>query len=90
MDRRMVARAESGDVLQETYLDAVQQIGSSPELVARHIESQLRRRRLPVRSIAGKAMEKLGVIGKRLMTSRQFEAVMALTYAPGRTPEKAD
>ena len=48
----------------------------------------LRRRRLPVRSIAGKAMEKLGVIGKRLLTSRQFEAIMALTYAPRQSPRK--
>ncbi|MGI9424911.1 MAG: SDR family oxidoreductase [Hyphomicrobiaceae bacterium] len=62
--------------------------GSSPEFVAHHIENLLRRKRLPVRSIAGKALEKLGVIGKRLMTSRHFEAVMALTYGPGATPKK--
>ena len=65
------------------YAEA-EQDGSSPDLVARHIEGLLNRHRMPVRSLVGKFLEKLGVVGKRLMVSRHFEYVMGLVYSPGK------
>ena len=65
------------------YYAKAERNGSPPDLVARQVERLLETRRLPVRSIAGKTLEKLGVVAKRLMISRHFEAVMRLAYSPG-------
>lgn len=70
------------------YYAAAEESGSSPELVARSIENLLARRRMPVRALVGKTMEKLGVVAKRVMLSRHFEYVMALAYGPGSDKPK--
>lgn len=70
------------------FFAEAEQNGTGPDIVARHIERLLGQRRLPVRGVVGKTLEKLGVVGKRLLTSRQFEAVMALAYGPGPAPKK--
>ena len=70
-----------------TYYAEAEHDGSPPDLVARHIEKMLEAKRMPVRAAVGKTLEKLGVIGKRLMRSRHFEAVMKLAYSPSKTKE---
>ncbi|MEM6496391.1 MAG: SDR family oxidoreductase [Pseudomonadota bacterium] len=62
--------------------------GSPPELVARHIEAALAKRKMPVRSLAGKTLEKLGVVAKRLMLSKHFEVLMSVAYSPGSENKK--
>lgn len=70
------------------YYAQAEHDGSPPELVARHIAGMLGKRRMPVRSIAGKTMEKLGVVAKRLMLSKHFEMLMAVAYSPGTSDKK--
>ncbi|MGI9411830.1 MAG: hypothetical protein ACR2OV_17260, partial [Hyphomicrobiaceae bacterium] len=67
------------------YYAEAERDGSPPDLVARHIAGMLEAKSLPVRTVVGKTLEKLGVIGKRLMMSRHFEAVMKLAYSPDET-----
>ena len=64
------------------YYAAAEQNGSPPDLVAREVTRLLNKKHMPVRALAGMAIEKLGVLGKRVMPSRHFEAVMSATYAP--------
>jgi len=62
--------------------------GSPPDLVAREIARLLRQQNMPVRALAGKTIEKLGVAAKRLMLSRHFEILMRLAYGPGPNKRK--
>ena len=70
------------------YYAQAEHDGSSPETVARHIVSMLSKRKMPVRSIAGKVLEKLGVVAKRLMLSKHFEVLMAVAYSPSSSDKK--
>ncbi len=70
------------------YYAQAEHDGSPPETVAKHIARMLSKRRMPVRSIAGKVLEKLGVVAKRLMLSKHFEVLMAVAYSPGRPAKK--
>ena len=62
--------------------------GSPPEIVARHIRAALAKNKMPVRSLAGKTLEKFGVVAKRLMLSKHFEVLMAIAYSPGSLTKK--
>jgi len=70
------------------YYTGAEANGSPPTLVARDIARLLRRKRMPVRALSGKTIEKLGVIAKRLMPSRHFESLMRLAYGPGEDKRK--
>ena len=70
------------------YYAEAEHDGSPPELVARHISTALAKRKMPVRSLAGKTLEKLGVVAKRLMLSKHFEVLMAVAYSPGSSNKK--
>lgn len=66
------------------FHEATERDGCSPDYIARHIEGLLNRRRMPVRSVAGQILEKLGVFAKRVMISRHFEYLMSRAYGPGK------
>ena len=69
------------------FYAAAEQDGSAPDLVAREIVRLLHKKRMPVRALAGKSIEKLGVLAKRLMLSRHFEFIMSKAYGPGSKPK---
>lgn len=56
--------------------------GPLPDHLARRIEALLARRRLPPVAVVGLPLERLGVIGKRLLPSRLFEWLMSRLYGP--------
>ncbi len=70
------------------YYAAAEADGSPPAMVAREVEKLLGQQRMPVRVVAGKMLEKLGVAAKRLMMSKHFEYVMALAYGPGARKDR--
>ena len=92
--RVATANTDSSSVYHEAFERTVafyaqaEHDGSPPDMVAGHIEALLKKSKMPVRALSGKALEKLGVVAKRLMTSRQFETVMALAYGPGSSSKK--
>jgi NAD(P)-dependent dehydrogenase (short-subunit alcohol dehydrogenase family) len=53
-----------------------------PAGVARAVLGLMSRRSLPVRVIVGSPLEKLGVLGKRLLDSRSFEYALRKAYGP--------
>lgn len=78
------------DAYQRTvdFYAAAEEAGSPPDLVARSIEMLLNQKRMPVRALAGKAIEKFGVVAKRLMPSRHFETLMSIAYSAGNQAKK--
>ncbi|MEZ5856416.1 MAG: SDR family NAD(P)-dependent oxidoreductase [Hyphomicrobiaceae bacterium] len=53
-----------------------------PEVLARRIDRLIDQRSLPVRVVAGTALEVLGVLAKRSLPSRVFELGRAAAYGP--------
>ncbi len=88
-NRVATAQTDAGSPYHAAYQRAVasyaaaEQAGSHPDLVAKEIARLLAKPHMPVRALAGKSIEKLGVVAKRLLPSRQFEYVMARAYGPG-------
>lgn len=70
------------------FFAAAEKAGSAPDLVARSIERMLNQKHMPVRVVAGKAIEKFGVVAKRLMHSRHFETLMSIAYSAGNQAKK--
>lgn len=55
----------------------------APDAVARRVVRLMKRRSLPVRVVVGSPLEKLGVIGKRILDGRSFEFALRKAYGPG-------
>jgi NAD(P)-dependent dehydrogenase (short-subunit alcohol dehydrogenase family) len=64
------------------FYAASEKKGPAPDIVARTVERMLHRRRLPVRTVVGTALELMGVWGKTALPARTFEYLMRQAYGP--------
>lgn len=64
------------------FYDAAEQNGGAPDAVARKVENLIGRRRLPVRAIVGAPLERGGVLAKRVLPGRWFEALFRAAHSP--------
>jgi NAD(P)-dependent dehydrogenase (short-subunit alcohol dehydrogenase family) len=65
------------------YYQSQENNAPGPDRVARTVAQLVSRRSLPVRVIVGSPLERLGVVGKRIMDSRSFEFILRKAYGPG-------
>ena len=64
------------------FYGKVEREGRHPDVLARRIDRLVDQRRLPVRVVAGKPLEVLGVLAKRSLPSRVFERIRDAAYGP--------
>lgn len=64
------------------FYAASEKKGPAPDVVARAVERMLHRRRLPVRTVVGTALELMGVWSKTVLPARSFEYLMRQAYGP--------
>jgi NAD(P)-dependent dehydrogenase (short-subunit alcohol dehydrogenase family) len=64
------------------FYTASEKKAPAPDVVARTVERMLHRRRLPVRTVVGTALELMGVWSKTVLPARSFEYLMRQAYGP--------